>query len=76
MCDALDREGTVLPLLTRREDEDQLSHDVYATLPYPENQLLALTHSLVARKVIDEAALAERIKAVRARLEDLPGTEL
>lgn len=76
MCDALDREGTVLPLLTRRADEDQLSHDVYAALPYPENQLVALTHSLVARKVIDEAALAERIKAVRARLEDLPGTEL
>ncbi|MGH3560487.1 MAG: thiocyanate hydrolase [Mycobacterium sp.] len=69
MCDALDREGEALSLLTRRQDEDRLSHGVYATLPYPENQLVALTHSLVARKVIDEAALAERMKAVRARLE-------
>jgi hypothetical protein len=69
MCDALDREGTVLPLITRRHDEDRLSQDVYATLPFPENQLVALAHSLIVRNVIDEAALADRINAVRARLE-------
>lgn len=69
MCDALDREGAVLPLLTRRCDEDRLSQDVYATLPYPENQLVALAHSLIARNVIDEEELANRMKAVRARLE-------
>ncbi|MFJ9371074.1 thiocyanate hydrolase [Nocardia sp. NPDC101769] len=69
MCDALDREGTVLPLLTRRVEEDRLSNEVYKTLPFPENQLVALAHSLIARNVIDEAALAERMKAVRARLE-------
>lgn len=70
MCDALDREGTVLPLLTRRDDEDRLSRDLYSTLPFPENQLVALAHSLIARNVIDEAALANRMEAVRARLEE------
>jgi hypothetical protein len=69
MCDALDRDGTVLPLLTRRDDEDRLSSNVYSTLPFPENQLVALAHSLIARNVIDEAALASRMEAVRARLE-------
>ncbi|OBI53994.1 thiocyanate hydrolase [Mycobacterium kyorinense] len=69
MCDALDREGTVLPLVTRRGDEDRLSQGVYATLPFPENQLVALAHSLITRNVIDEAALADRMAAVRARLE-------
>jgi hypothetical protein len=69
MCDALDRDGTVLPLLTRRDDEDRLSRDVYSALPFPENQLVALAHSLIARNVIDEAALADRMQAVRARLE-------
>ncbi|MGH3957880.1 thiocyanate hydrolase [Mycobacterium sp.] len=69
ICEALDGEGTVLQLLTRRDDEDRLSDQVYRTLPFPENQLVALAHSLIARKVIGEAALADRMKAVRARLE-------
>lgn len=68
VCDALDHEGTTLPLLTRRDDEDRLSREVYRSLPYPENQLVALAHSLVARNIIDEAALADRLDAVRARL--------
>ncbi len=69
MCAALDREDTVLPPLTRRDDEDRLSQQVYQTLPFPENQLVVLAHSLIARKVIDESALADRMEAVRARLE-------
>lgn len=69
MCEALDREGTALQLPTRRHDEDRLAEEVYPDLPYPENQLVALAHSLVARDVIDEAVLAERMAAVRARLE-------
>lgn len=73
MCDALDREGTVLPLLTRRDDEDRLSRDVYSALPFPEKQLVALAHSLIARDVIDENELAHRMQAVRARLEGGPG---
>jgi hypothetical protein len=69
MCDALDKEGTVLPLRTRRHDEDRLSREVYGTLPFPENQLVALAHSLIARNAIDEADLAKRLDAVRARLQ-------
>jgi hypothetical protein len=69
MCDALDEEGATLPVLTRRDDEDRLSRDVYGSLPHPENQLVALAHSLVTRHVIDEAELADRLEAVRARLD-------
>lgn len=68
-CEALDREGTALQLLTRRNDEDRLCEQVYRSLPYPENQLVALAHSLVARNVIDEAMLADRMQAIRRRLE-------
>ncbi|WP_425299259.1 thiocyanate hydrolase [Nocardia cyriacigeorgica] len=72
MCDALDRtEGTpsVPHLEQRRADEDRLTATLYADLPYPENQLVALAHTLVARGVIDEAELQQRLEAVRARLE-------
>src|SRR5918992_434243 len=53
MCDALDEYATVLPLLTRREEEDRLSERQYAELPFPESQLVSLAHSLIARGVID-----------------------
>jgi len=69
MCDALDRNGEVLPLVARRSEEDLLGEKLYARLPYPERQLVALAHSLVARGVIDEAALNERMRQVRARLQ-------
>jgi Nitrile hydratase beta subunit len=75
MCDALDRSGcgpgvfSALNFLDRRSEEDALSATVYADLPYPENQLVALAHSLVTRGLIEEAELAERMAAVRARLE-------
>lgn len=69
MCDALDEEGEALPVLTRRDDEDRISREVYSSLPYPENQLVALAHSLVTRNIIDETELADRLDAVRARLD-------
>ena len=65
----LDHEGSTLPPLTRRDDEDLLSRNVYGTLPFPESQLMALAHSLIGRGVIDEGALAARLDAVRVRLE-------
>lgn len=68
MCDALDGNGEALALLDRRRDEDLLSQ-AYPDLPAPENQLVALAHSLVARGVIQEDELARRMVAVRARLE-------
>jgi hypothetical protein len=73
MCDAIDRSGAAedlnLTFKDRRDEEDVLSATRYADLPYPENQLVALAHSLVARGVIDEAELSRRLDAVRARLE-------
>lgn len=72
LCDALDRaacDADIPSFKERRDEEDLLSATVYADLPYPENQLMALAHSLVARGVIDEAELRERLAAVRARLE-------
>lgn len=72
ICDALDQSGCgtkALNFVDRRTEEDALSATVYSGLPYPENRLVALTHSLVLRDVIDEAELAERLTAVRARLE-------
>lgn len=72
MCDALDQSGCgpeVLKPLDRRDEEDTLSATVYAELPYPENRLVALAHSLLVRGVIDETELEQRLAAVRARLE-------
>jgi hypothetical protein len=69
MCDALDGNDDALPLLERRRDEDYLSRAVYSALPAPESQLVALAHSLLARGVIEEEALARRMEAVRSRLE-------
>jgi hypothetical protein len=69
MCDALDRSGAALPMVDRRREEDLLSDEVYSVLPYPERQLLALAHSLLARGAIEEHTLACRIEAVRRRLE-------
>ena len=71
-CDALDADGDALPLLERRREEDLLSQAVYPDLPAPENQLVALAHSLVARGVIQEDELARRMEAVRARLAAEP----
>ena len=68
MCDALDRNGEILPLLERRREEDLVSRALYFALPAPESQLVALAHSLVARGVFGEQALARRMEAVRARL--------
>ena len=72
ICDALDQSacGTaVLSFVDRRNEEDWLSSTLYADLPYPENQLVSLAHSLVARGVIDETVLEQRLASIRARLE-------
>lgn len=72
MCDALDRAAcaaNVPDFKERRDEEDALTATIYADLPYPENQLVALAHSLVVRGVIDEGELRERLATIRARLE-------
>ncbi|MCV7086045.1 thiocyanate hydrolase [Mycolicibacter hiberniae] len=67
MCDALDAGD--FGFQDRRDEEDVLSATRYRQLPFPESQLVALAHSLIARGVIGEAELAQRLAAVRARLE-------
>jgi hypothetical protein len=72
LCDALDHascDANVPNFKERRDEEDQLSTTRYSSLPYPENQLVALAHSLMARGVIDEAELRQRLATVRTRLE-------
>ncbi|WP_284230571.1 thiocyanate hydrolase [Mycobacterium antarcticum] len=72
LCDALDRascEANAPSFKERRDEEDALSSTVYSELPYPENQLVSLAHSLMARGVISEGELRQRISAVRRRLE-------
>ena len=74
LCDALDRscgdDGTLqFTFKQRRDEEDELSATKYAGLPYPENQLVALAHSLMTRGIIDEHELRQRLAGIRARLE-------
>ncbi|WP_253851527.1 thiocyanate hydrolase [Mycobacterium sp. 1423905.2] len=72
LCDALDHATccTDIPSFKeRRDEEDVLSATLYSSLPYPENQLVSLAHSLVARGIIDEAELEQRLATIRARLE-------
>jgi hypothetical protein len=72
LCDAIDRAAcdTNIPTFKeRRDEEDDLSATLYSSLPYPENQLVSLAHSLMARGVIDEAELKQRLASVRARLQ-------
>jgi hypothetical protein len=72
MCDALDHaacSANVPNFKERRDEEDLLSATVYSSLPYPENQLVSLAHSLMARGIIDEAELRGRLAKIRERLE-------
>jgi hypothetical protein len=72
MCDALDHAAcdTNIPnFKEQRDEEDELSATLYSRLPYPENQLVSLAHSLVARGIIDEAELKQRLASIRERLE-------
>lgn len=74
LCDALDRacstdEELNFTFKQRRDEEDELSASGYASLPYPESQLVSLAHSLLKRGFINEADLKERLTAIRARLE-------
>jgi len=61
--------GKVLPALERRRAEDQLGETVYSGTPGPELQLLALAHTMLSRGLLSEEDLAERMSAVRTRLE-------
>lgn len=68
ICDALSAEACALPVLERRWEEDELSEELYADVPYPERQLLALAHSMIRRGLVNEDELATRMKQVHERL--------
>jgi hypothetical protein len=57
-----------LPALERRRAEDRLGESLYNETPAPEQQLLALAHTLLSRGLFSEEDLARRISAVRSRL--------
>ena len=73
MCDAIDRscagDDLGFAFQNRRDEEDALSATRYAGLPYPENQLVALAHSLIACGAITEGELQQRLSSIRKRLE-------
>lgn len=79
-CDLLAGNSTVLPAdqvvpgscalpsVERRAEEDDLSATIYADVPFPERQLLALAHSMIRHGLIDEEELTRRMKQVHERL--------
>lgn len=67
-CDVLAEGNCALPALERRWEEDELSKEVYADVPFPERQLLALAHSMIRRGLFDENELARRLEDVHERL--------
>ena len=72
LCDALDQSScdTGAPSFKeRRDEEDVLSSTHYADLPYPENQLVSLAHSLMVRGLITESELRQKLSVIRARLD-------
>lgn len=60
-----------LPGLERRAEEDDLSESIYADVPFPERQLLALAHSMIRRGLLDEEELARRMEQVSQRLNSV-----
>lgn len=67
-CDVLAEGSCALPALERRWEEDELSKELYADVPFPERQLLALAHSMIRRGLFDEKELARRMEEVHRRL--------
>lgn len=67
-CDVLAEDNCALPALERRWEEDELTNDLYAEVPFPERQLLALAHSMIKRGLVDEAELATKMELVDKRL--------
>jgi hypothetical protein len=66
--DQLQAGSCALPVLERRAEEDDLSATIYADVPFPERQVLALAHSLIRRGLFSEEELAQRMKQVHERL--------
>ncbi len=63
-----EKDTKVLDGIERRWEEDHLVKEHYANVPFPENQLLALAHTLIRRGLMDENELARKMKEVDQRL--------
>lgn len=63
-----EEESKKLDAVERRWEEDQLVKDHYANLPFPENQLMALAHTLIRRGFLNEDELAKKMAEVDRRL--------
>lgn len=61
----------VLPSLERRAEEDDLSDTIYADVPFPERQLLALAHSMLKRGLFSEEELAAQMEKVANKLREV-----
>lgn len=68
-----------LPSLQRRHAEDLLGETLYRGTPAPEQQLLALAHTMLSRGLLNEEELIRHMNAVRSRLEapdaEIPGDQ-
>ena len=60
--------------IERRWEEDQLTNELYADVPFPERQLLALAHTMIRRGLFDEKELAAQMQKVSDRLNMVDGT--
>lgn len=69
--DQVEAGSCVLPSLERRAEEDDLSDTIYADVPFPERQLLALAHSMLKRGLFTEEELARHMKNVEERLKSV-----
>jgi len=63
-----EEESKKLDAVERRWEEDQLVKEHYSEIPFPENQLLALAHTLIRRGLIDEEELSKKMAEVNRRL--------
>ena len=68
-CECLAVSGG-LPWLQRRQAEDRLGETLYSGTPAPEQQLLALAHTMLSLGLVSEEDLARRMNAVRSRLDE------
>ena len=69
-CECLAVSGA-LPWLQLRRAEDRLGETLYSETPAPEQQLLALAHTMLSRGLVSEQDLARRMNAVRSRLDEV-----
>jgi hypothetical protein len=68
-CECLAVSG-VVPWLQRRQAEDRLGETLYSGTAAPEQQLLALAHTMLSLRLVSEEDLARRMNAVRSRLDE------